>query len=152
MIKKIIFGLFILLAAAQFVRPVKNQSSGVSPTDITLKHPVPPEVKAVLEHACYDCHSNRTHYPWYAEVQPVAWWLDSHIKDGKRHLNFSEFDAYDSKRAAKKLRQISDEMEQHDMPLKSYTWMHPEARLTPAQITKVADWVENLAQEMEPAK
>lgn len=145
MLKKIIIGLILLLVAAQFVRPAKNQSTAVSPNDINLKHPVPAEVKAVLERACYDCHSNQTSYPWYAEVQPVAWWLDRHIKDGKRHLNFSEFGSYPAKRAAKKAAEVGEEVTQHEMPLSSYTWMHPEARLTPAEIKLLADWGENLS-------
>ena len=150
MLKKIIVGLIILLAVAQFVRPEKNLSAGVSPNDITLKHPVPADVKNILQRACYDCHSNQTHYPWYAEVQPVAWWLDSHIKDGKRHLNFSEFAAYPAKRAAKKLTEVVDEVENHVMPLPSYTWVHPEARLTPAEIKLLVDWAEALGQEIAP--
>ncbi len=150
MFKKILLGGVVLLVAAQFIGPEKNLSTGVSPNDITLKHAVPAEVKALLTRACYDCHSNQTHYPWYAEVQPFAWWLDRHIKAGKRNLNFSEFTTYPPKRAAKKLNELIDEVEQHEMPLKSYTWAHPEARLTPAEIKSLAAWAENLSLEIAP--
>ena len=150
MFKKILLGGVVLLVAAQFVRPEKNLSTSISPNDITLKHAVPAEVKTMLARACYDCHSNQTHYPWYAEVQPFAWWLDHHIQDGKRHLNFSEFATYPTKRAAKKLNQIADEVEQQEMPLKSYTRGHPEARLTPAEIKALVAWAENLSLEIAP--
>ena len=142
MCKKIFLGLVVLFVAAQFVRPPKNLAAGPGPNDIGLKHPVPAETQTLLRRACYDCHSNNTRYPWYAEVQPVRWWLDSHIDDGKRHLNFSEFGAYPAKRAAKKLEEISDEVTDHRMPLKSYTWVHAEARLTPAEVKQLTDWAD----------
>ncbi len=148
MIKKIIAGLVVLLAAAQFVRPARNLSAAAGPDDLAARHPVPARVLAMLQRACYDCHSNNTGYPWYAEVQPVRWWLDSHVNDGKRHLNFSEFGAYSAKRAGKKLEQITDEVEQHDMPLRSYTWVHREARLTPEEIKLLAAWADDLRAEI----
>lgn len=152
MLKNILAVLVVLLVAAQFVRPAKNLSTAASPNEINVKYPVPAEVKAVLERACYDCHSNQTRYPWYAEVQPVAWWLDRHIKDGKRHLNFSEFGSYPVKRATKKMAEVAEEVTHHEMPLASYTWMHAEARLTPAEIKLLADWGENLSQAIAAGK
>lgn len=148
MLKKLLVVCVLVLVAVQFIRPEKNISAVVSGNDITLKHPVPSEVKSILRRACYDCHSNQTHYPWYAEVQPAAWWLDRHVKNGKRSLNFSEFAAYPAKRAAKKLLAVTDEVEHRDMPLKSYTWMHPEARLTPEEITLLTEWAEKLSEEI----
>src|SRR6267142_1784670 len=99
MIKKILPGLALLLVAIQFYRPARNLSAAPGPNDINVKHPLPPAVKTLLANACYDCHSNNTRYPWYADVQPIAWWLGRHIDEGKRHLNFSEFGRYPPKRA-----------------------------------------------------
>ena len=149
MIKKILAGLVLLLVALQFVRPAKNESAGIGPNDLTAKHPVPANVAALLQRACYDCHSNNTRYPGYAAVQPVGWWLAWHVKDGKRHLNFSEFATYTPKRAKTKAGEIVDEVEQLKMPLKSYTWMHPEARLTPAEIKLIVAWAEDLEAKIE---
>ena len=150
MFKKALVGLVVLLLAVQFYRPARNTSAAAGPNDITAKHAVPAKVQDALQRACYDCHSNNTHYPWYAEVQPVRWWLDSHITDGKRHLNFSEYGTYTAKRATKKAEEIADEVEHHEMPLKSYTWMHPEARLTPDEIKLVTAWAEKLRDEITP--
>ena len=150
MIKKIFLGLFVLLVAAQFVRPEKNISVSDSPNDIGTKHAVSAEVKALLKRACYNCHSNNTHYPWYTEVQPIGWWLAAHVKDGKRNLNFSEFATYSVKRTSNKLDEISDDVSQHAMPLPSYTWAHPEARLTPAEVKLLTDWADNLRDEIAP--
>lgn len=148
MVKKILFGLVVVLAAAQFVRPQKNLSAGTDPNDINVRHPVPAAVQAVLRRACYDCHSNHTRYPWYAEVQPVGWWLNQHVSNARRHLNFSEFGSYPAKRAAKKMERVAAEVEDHTMPLKSYTWLHAGARLTPAEIKLLVDWAESVQKEI----
>ena len=142
--------LLVLLVASQFVRPAPNTASAPGPDDINVKHPVPPRVLALLKNACYDCHSNNTVYPWYAEVQPLGWWLAHHVNEGKRHLDFSAFGTYPAKRAASKLNDLVNELEQHSMPLKSYTWMHPAARLTPEEIKLVTDWAEGLEDELTP--
>ena len=150
MLKKFLLCLLVLLVGTQFIRPARNKSVAVSPNDITAQHLVPTKVQALLHQACYDCHSNNTHYPWYAAVQPVGWWLAWHVNDAKRHLNFSEFATYATKRERKKLGEIADEVETHGMPLKSYTWMHPEARLTPEEIKLIANWAEGLQDEIAP--
>ena len=149
--KKILLGLAVIGVAIQFIRPAKNDSPA-GPDDLAAKYPPPPEVKQLLETACYDCHSNRTRYPWYAHVQPVGWWLASHINDAKDQLNFSEFASYTEHRRAKKLQSVSDEVTDHSMPLPSYTWIHRDAKLTDAQIKTLADWAEALAEKIEPDK
>ena len=81
----VLIGLFVVI---QFIRPAQNTTEGTPATDVCTQFNVPPDIKSVLHTACYDCHSDNTRYPWYAEVQPVGWWLTSHIKEAKRHLNF----------------------------------------------------------------
>ena len=137
--KRILLGLAVIFAAIQFVQPAKNIAARPSANDIIDHYATPPVVKQMLEVACYDCHSNTTRYPWYANIQPVGWWLASHVNDGKQHLNFSEFSAYSPKRAAKKLDQIIDEITDHEMPL-AYKLGHPDARLTNAQSKLLTDW------------
>ena len=147
--KKILLGLVVIGISLQFVRPEKNDSPA-GPDDLAAKYPPPPAVKQILETACYDCHSNRTHYPWYAQIQPLGWWLAAHIDDGKRELNFSEFAGYDEHRRAKKLLSLADEVNDRSMPLASYTWIHRDAKLTAAQIKTLADWAEALSEKIEP--
>ena len=88
MLKKIGYGLLIGLIALQFIRTEKNTNITLAATanDITKVMPVPDEIKTILKTSCYDCHSNNTVYPWYAAIQPVTWWLNDHIEEGKNHL------------------------------------------------------------------
>ncbi|MBI2511902.1 MAG: heme-binding domain-containing protein [Opitutae bacterium] len=140
---KILVGLGALLVVAQAIRPMSNRGTVAGPNHLAKLAPVPAEVEAVLQRACYDCHSNATTYPWYANIQPIGWWLEQHVRDGKRHLNFSEFTTYSLKRATKKLEETAAEVREHEMPLPSYTWMHPEAKLSDAEIKLLADWATN---------
>src|SRR5690349_23126170 len=90
MLKKILIALVAIFILIQFFRPAKN-NSGVAPHPMSAKYSMSPEVENIFKSACYNCHSNKTAYPWYAEVQPVAWWLANHVKEGKQRLNFDEF-------------------------------------------------------------
>lgn len=142
LLKRILLVLAAVFVAIQFVRPARNAAAAPSANDITARYPTPPAVKQLLAAACYDCHSNTTRYPWYANVQPVAWWLAAHVDDGKRHLNFSEFAAYAPKKAVVKLEDLVDEVNEGEMPLASYKLAHADARLTPDQRKQLADWAD----------
>ena len=138
------------LAGAQFIRPAPNNGVAEGPQSLVAQRQVPADVQKMLQRACYDCHSDHTHYPWYASVQPVAWWLNQHVTEGKAELNFSAFGRYSPKRAASKLRDMADEVRERQMPLKSYLLVHGEAKLTDADIARLTSWAENLADEIEP--
>lgn len=149
MMKKILIGLLIVLVVIQFVRPETNTSGTVGANDIRVSNPVPANVLSVLKRACFDCHSNNTNYPWYANIQPVGWWLQNHINEGKEELNFSEFGTYSAKKAAHKLEETAEMVEEKEMPLESYTWIHKNAKLTQDEIKLVADWALALKAQIE---
>lgn len=136
------FGVGVLAAfiAIQFFRPARNQSNALLPTDIARTVAVPQDVAVILKAACHDCHSNNTVYPWYANVQPSAWYLANHVAEGKRELNFSEFGSYSKRKQANKLKAIAREVEKGAMPLSSYKLMHPSARLSSGQKTQIISW------------
>lgn len=140
---KIAIILIIILVIIQFIHPQKNQNTEVLSSDITKITTVPDDVLQTLKTACYDCHSNNTIYPWYNNIQPVAWWLQKHINNGKRELNFSEFGTYNTTRMSKKMKGIVHEIEEGDMPLKSYTLIHKNAILSDVQKKAVTDWAKN---------
>ncbi|HRO42136.1 MAG TPA: heme-binding domain-containing protein [Flavipsychrobacter sp.] len=148
MLRKILIGIVVVLIVIQFFRPEKNQSKDFS-KDITTVYTVPEDVQTILKTACYDCHSNYTTYPWYNNFQPMAWWLQSHIKDGKKHLNFSEFAGYTAKKQAHKMEETWEMVEKEEMPLNSYTWTHAPAQLTKEQRTLIIDWARNLQLQIE---
>ena len=88
MFKKILLIILVILIIIQFIHPARNRSTGDQPNNISKAYLVVPDVKAILAKACLDCHSNNTRYRWYFKIQPLDWWLTSHINDGKGELNF----------------------------------------------------------------
>jgi len=132
------------LIMIQFIRPDKNISTAANDQSIGHFFPLPDSVDRILQPACYDCHSNNTRYPWYASIEPVGWYLNDHITDGKRELNFDEFGSYSPRRQFGKLREIQEQINRDDMPLPSYRWIHWDAVLSPDQKTSLLSWSESL--------
>jgi hypothetical protein len=144
MFQKILMGLIPVLIIIQFIRPTRNVSDVASQNAITAKYEVPEDVQNILKTSCNNCHSNNTTYPWYVNIQPLGWWLQNHVNEGKKHLNFDEFSAYPEKRAKRKFGEIEDEVKEGGMPLTSYTLVHAEAKLTPDQSKTLTDWASAL--------
>ncbi len=143
--KKILIALLVVLVDLQFFRPERNSSNPDGPNEISKKYSVPAEVQTILKQSCYDCHSNDTRYPWYANVQPVGLWIQYwHINDGKHHLNFSEYGSYPEKKARHKFEEIADEVRDGEMPLATYIFMHHDAILTAEQSKVLIDWAESM--------
>jgi hypothetical protein len=131
----------VFLVVAQFFRP-SHVNPPIDPTKtLVATAPVPANVESTFERSCYDCHSNKTVYPWYANVAPLSWWLASHINDGRRQLNFSEWAPYSQKKKLRKLKAICDEVKQGDMPLKTYLPMHSKAKLSGDDKLAICTWV-----------
>jgi len=120
-VKKILIGLLVILIAMQCYRPEKNTTE-------------------TLTQSCFDCHSNHTVYPWYNAVAPVSYWLADHVKDGKKHLNFSDWENYAVKKKDHKLDEVIELIEEKEMPLKEYTWTHEEAQLSEEERQAVITW------------
>ncbi|MBC7776393.1 MAG: heme-binding domain-containing protein [Phycisphaerae bacterium] len=140
-IRPLLYGLLALLVLAQFYRPTRNLSNDQA-NHVSTKYPVPADVEAILKPACYDCHSNQTQYPWYAEVQPVASWLANHVAEGKRKLNFSTFTNRKIAVQNHKFEEIIEMVKEEDMPLSSYTWIHGDARLSEQQRQTLVAWAQ----------
>lgn len=134
------------LIIVQFFHPAKNinEKPDGSEKDISSVYPLPDSVHAILQTSCYDCHSNNTKYPWYSNIQPVAWWLDHHIEEGKREVNFNEFASYRISRQYKKLQDIIDEVKEDEMPLSSYTLIHTDAKLNSQQKNVIINWADSV--------
>lgn len=142
--KKIFIVLLAVIILIQFIRPERNMGSSLSPSDITHATSVPQEVQTILTKSCFDCHSDHTEYPWYTNIQPVGWFLAGHVTDGKKEINFSQFNTYSIRRKIKKYHEIEDEIQEGEMPLDSYLWIHGDAVLNPTQKKLVIDWaIEN---------
>ncbi len=146
--KKIGLMLLIVLLLLQLIRPARNKSGQASPTAFARTYYVPGNVELILQNACYDCHSNNTSYPWYSNIQPLAWIMANHIKEGKGQLNFSVFGAYSKRRQISKLKGIADQVKDDDMPITSYKLMHHAANLTQQDKVLIENWMNKIADSL----
>ena len=143
--KRIVAAGLALLFALQFVRPAENLGPVSAADDLIVKTAPPPEVARILESACYDCHSDRTRYPWYAEIEPLGWWLADHIDEGRKQANFSRFATLPPKKQADMLDKAVDALNHDTMPILSYRLVHAEARLTVGQKGLLTAWLQTAA-------
>jgi hypothetical protein len=102
--------------------------------------PAPPEIRALLERSCYDCHSRETRWPWYGYVAPVSWQLARDVHEAREHLDFTAWDTYSEKKRRKLVGEVWEEVEEGEMPLWFYLPLHPEARLSPADLERLREW------------
>lgn len=148
-LKTIGWTLLIVLVIIQFIHPKKNKTEGDQPNAVAKTHPIPDDVSGILKKACNDCHTNNTVYPWYSKIQPVHWWLNNHIAEGKAHLNFDEYTNRPLRFQYHKMEEIIEQVKEGEMPLNSYTWIHKDAILTDAEKNGLMDWADGIIKDME---
>lgn len=137
-VKKTLVALLILLVALQLYRPEKNEAEIRDVVAFEDETQPIGEVVAILENKCYDCHSNKTAYPWYAEIAPLSLWIAGHVEEGNEHFNVSQWNTYDNKKKDHKLDELIEEVEEGEMPLIEYTWTH--GGITEAEKEAIITW------------
>lgn len=143
--KKILIGIALVVVLAQLYRPERNISATpAGEFDIAKTYNVPQNVQQILDVACYDCHSNNTRYPWYANIQPVASFMANHVDEGKHELNFNEFTKRRVAIQNHKLEEVVEMIKEGEMPISSYTITHTDARLTTEQKQTLINWATSI--------
>ncbi|MCB0513474.1 MAG: heme-binding domain-containing protein [Bacteroidetes bacterium] len=148
-LKKAAITAIVLLAVIQFFKTKENKSVQTSENAITQHYDVPENIQNILKISCYDCHSNNTNYPWYNKIQPVNWWLADHVNEGKRKLNFDEFNTYSTKKKLHKLDEVIETIRENEMPLKSYTLIHGDAKLSDSDKQEIETWAKKIKSEIQ---
>ena len=122
--------LVLLLGAAQFVQPERtNPPVDPSAAFEAVAKPAP-QVAAIVNRSCRDCHTDQTVWPWYSRISPVSWMVARDVKEGRIKLNFSRWNIYGSEMSQIRLRAVCEEVKKGDMPLGHYLPLHPEAKLS----------------------
>lgn len=131
-----------LLLAVQLIRPEYTNPPVDQAQDIQQVANVPADVMTVLRASCYDCHSNETVYPWYSQIAPVSWMVVDHVQEGREKLNFSTFGQLNAGDRAEALEEAAETLQEGEMPLREYVWMHPSARLTADSKALLLNWLQ----------
>jgi|SRR5215204_6389686 len=139
-LKWLLLAAIIVLVVIQFFGPARTNPTAAPSLALESHVQVPPNVKTLLDRSCVDCHSNNTHWPWYSHVAPVSWFVIDHVNDGRTELNLSEWGRYDKRQQSHNLDDMCELAREGDMPLSSYTPLHPGSKLTADDVKTLCDW------------
>jgi hypothetical protein len=148
-------GLVLLLAV--FIGIQLAPSGHTNPTfdaKLRIDHhvSVPPDVQAILDRSCKDCHSDETVWPWYSRIAPASWLLANHVRDAREQMNLSEWGAMDADAAKDVLIEVCRQIKKGKMPVPSYTWLHRSAVLSPADVTTLCTWSDATRKAIQAAE
>ena len=133
-LRTVLLILVVAMIVIQFV-PVERTNPPVTGTIAAA-----PDVQAILQRSCYDCHSHETVWPWYSYVAPVSWLVADDVREAREHVNFSTWQSYDAQEQADLKREAWEEVEEGEMPLSYYLSMHPQAKLSEQDRTLIRKW------------
>ena len=136
--------LLVLIAAAQLVRP-QGHNPPIDASRTIQAHVGDANLVAVLDRSCGDCHSNRTAWPWYTQVAPVSWVMAYGVSAGRKAVNFSEWSGYSPERQRELLLLSCRDATAGKMPDRSWTTIHPEAKLSTQDLETICSAAQQIA-------
>ena len=134
-----------VFGAMQLVRPSMTNPPTDTGRTIQAQLPEASRMAGVINRSCRDCHTNETRWPWYSRVAPVSWLLGHDVVDGREAVNFSEWTTYNPERQRKLLQKSCEEVTDGEMPIRSYTWLHPDTKLSPQDVDAICAVTRNAA-------
>jgi hypothetical protein len=135
----------LLFGAAQLVRP------RIDNPPVRADLPAPPAVKQVLRRACYDCHSNETQIPWFDQIAPAYWLVARDVREGRKHLNFSELGKEPAPRQKAALFESVNHVLLGAMPPPAYLAVHRSARVSERELATLKSYLRTLASKPAPS-
>ena len=121
----------------QFVPTSTTPKTSAAP-GVHMAEVIDPQVGAILDRSCQDCHSNHTNWPWYSRVAPASWIVSRHVSQGREMLDFSDW--ADAPHSDDERMLICDAVSSRSMPLASYTMIHSKAKLSELDVKLICDW------------
>jgi hypothetical protein len=140
-VKKVLAALVVFLVVIQIIQPRRTNPPVVPSRSLTAHVRVPEGVYSALSRSCGDCHSSQTHWPWYSHVAPLSWVITDDVNEGRRHMNFEDWEALgDPKQANDRLVGICDEIRKKGMPPFSYRLALGDLQLKLQEIASICSW------------
>ncbi|MGA7315504.1 MAG: heme-binding domain-containing protein [Silvibacterium sp.] len=130
--------LALVFIGMQFV-PTATTPKASAATGPHMAEVINPQVGAILDRSCQDCHSSHTTWPWYSRVAPVSWIVSKHVREGREVLDFSEW-ANQPHSADDWSMLICDAVSNGSMPLPDYTVIHRNAKLSKRDVELICGW------------
>jgi hypothetical protein len=140
-VKRVLLALVVFVVVIQIFQPARTNPTVAPSRSLPAHIPVPEDVYTALLRSCGDCHSNRTQWPWYSHVAPVSWVITDDVNQGRRHMNFQDWEAQqDTKQANDRLTGICEEIQKRGMPPFSYRMIHKDIVLKKNEIAAICSW------------
>jgi heme-binding protein len=140
----------LAFVGAQLVQPVTASRTSVSP--VLTGAGAPEAVVAIVERSCRDCHTWNTEWPWYSRISPVSWMVAQDVENGRRFLNFSEWQNYPRARKLAYVAAMASAANQNRMPPSRYLVMHPEAALSDQERRLIKSWSRSEFQKLSSGR
>jgi len=126
MYKKSLFSIaLIVFVFASFVSPASETQTNSKAISM------PDDVKAVIEKSCFGCHNS-----------------DSKNDKAKEKLNLSTLDSLSTSKMIHALKDISEVVEDNEMPPEKFLEKYPDKKLTDAEKKILMDWANNQAKTL----
>jgi hypothetical protein len=132
--------LLIWLLASVFIHRLSHEAEHRVSAELLAGADIPPSVVDVFAHACANCHSEQTRWPWYSDVAPASWIVETDVKRARERLNLSHWDGLDAAEQRLLLTAIATVIENREMPLHRFVMFHPGVKLSTVDSVKVIEW------------
>jgi hypothetical protein len=149
-VKKVVLALAAFLIVIQFTQPQRTNPPVIPAKALSAHVAIPDGVQSTLMRACGDCHSNGTVWPWYSHIAPLSWMIVDDVNQGRRNMNFQDWDAQESpKKATDHLIDICKEAREKGMPPFTYRITHKNARISPQEMDALCSWSQSFGSTAE---
>lgn len=130
----------VIGACSILVHPYGDVKGRASDVPLMIDAAMDNAIAKIVEKSCQNCHLERTQWPWYSYVAPMSWLIEGDVYNGRKHMNLSRWDEYDSEQKQAILSEIAVMVKNHKMPLPRYLFLHPEAKLSDSDVDRIYQW------------
>ena len=107
-------------------------------------------VKKLFVRSCFNCHSDKTIYPWYSKIPGISNLIAHDIKEAKQHLDMTnDFPFLGHGEPIKDLESIKKQIESGDMPPFEYKLLHSESSFSKEEKQEILDWINNSLERLK---
>jgi Haem-binding domain len=147
----VLSGAGLLGVSSVLVHPFGAIKEQRSDEPLLLDSTFDPQVVRTLEKSCQNCHSEKTEWPWYSYVAPMSWMIENDVRLGRSHMNLSHWNGYNAEQQQEILSKMSVLVRNRVMPLPRYLLLHPEAKLSDAEIGYLYQWARSERKRLKAA-
>ena len=144
-------GAILVFFLAAIVHPSGRVKSAASSEPLLIGAQIDPQVRMIVERSCQNCHSEKTTWPWYSYVPPISWLIEKDVRQGRSHMNLSQWETYSIEQRRDILGELVPIVRNRRMPLPKYLLLHPGAKLSDSEIEQITRWARSERKRLKMA-